>query len=112
MAGSYKVTPPDLGSCKSYEIFQKELAIWELTTPVLEEKMGAVIASLLPNDSKLKKDLKDKFFENVVIADLAKAGGLKLVKDFLDKELGEDDLEKKVRTNGMSLRTAREEAKI
>lgn len=98
MAGSYKVTPPDLGSCKSYEIFQKELAIWELTTPVPEEKMGAVIASMLPNDSKLKKDLKDKFFENVVITDLAKAGGLKLVKDFLDKELSEDDLEKRVRT--------------
>ena len=50
MAGSYKVTPPDLGSCKSYEIFQKELAVWELTTPVPEEKMGAVIASMLPVD--------------------------------------------------------------
>ena len=62
------------------------------------EKMGAVIASMLPNDSKLKKDLKDKFFENVVISDLAKTGGLKLVKEFLDKELSEDDLEKRVRT--------------
>ena len=99
MSASYKVTPPDLGSCKSFEIFQKELEIWELTTPVPEDKRGAVIASMLPNDSKLKKDLKDKFFENVVISDLAKAGGLQLVKDFLDKELGEDDLEKKVRTS-------------
>ena len=72
MAGSYKVTPPDLGSCKSYAIFQKELEIWELPTPVPEEKRGAVIASMLPNDSKLKKDLKDKFFENVVVSDLVK----------------------------------------
>ena len=53
---------------------------------------------MLSNESKLKKDQKDKFFENVVVSDLAKVGGLQLVKDFLDKELGEDDLEKKVRT--------------
>ena len=51
-------------------IFQKELEKWELTTPVPEEKMGAVITSMLPNDSKLKKDLKEKFFENVMISDL------------------------------------------
>ena len=60
--------------------------------------MGAIIASMLPNDSKHKKDLQDKFFENVVISDLGKVGGLSLVKEFLDKELGEDDLERNVRT--------------
>ena len=32
------------------------------------------------------------------IIDLAKEEGLKLVKDFLERELGEDDLEKQVRT--------------
>ena len=57
-----------------------------------------MIASTLPNDSKFKKDLKGKFFENIDIKKLAAEGGLKLVKDFLDKELGEDDLEKQVRT--------------
>ena len=62
---SYKVTPPDLRNSKSYELFKKELDIWEITTPVPEEKRGAVIAALLPNDCKLKKDLKDKFFETV-----------------------------------------------
>ena len=40
---SYKVTPPDLKEAKSYEIFLKELLIWEITTPVPEEKKGAVI---------------------------------------------------------------------
>ena len=95
---SYKVTPPDLKDSKSYELFLKELKIWEITTPVPEEKQGAVIASLLPNDCKLKKDLKDKFFERVDITKLAAKGGLKLVTEFLDEELGEDDLEKMVRT--------------
>ena len=98
MSQSFKITPPDLSACKSFEIFQKELQVWELTTDLPEEKRGAIIASMLPNDSKLKKDLKDKFFENVVISELAKKEGLKLVKDFLEKELGEGDLEKKVRT--------------
>ena len=32
------------------------------------------------------------------IVELAKEGGLKLVKEFLERELGEDDLEKQVRT--------------
>ena len=66
MSQSFKITPPDLSACKSFEIFQKELQVWELTTDLPEEKRGAIIASMLPNDSKLKKDLKDKFFENVV----------------------------------------------
>ena len=95
---SYKVTPPDLKASKSYELFKKELDIWEITTPVPEEKRGAVIAALLPNDCKLKKDLKDKFFETVNVQALASKEGLKLVKKFLDEELKEDDLEKQVRT--------------
>ena len=95
---SYKSLPPDLKDSKSYEIFKKELQIWEITTGVPEGKRGAVIAAKLPNDSKLKKDLKDKFFESVDIATLATKDGLDLVRNFLDRELGEDDLEKQVRT--------------
>ena len=95
---SYKVTPPDLKEAKSYEIYLKELLIWEITTPVPDEKKGAVIAGGLPNDSHLKKDLKDKFFENVDVNKLASKEGLGLVKAFLEEQLGEDELEKQVRT--------------
>ena len=90
---SYKVK-----NSKSYELFKKKLDILEITTPVPEEKQGAVIAALLPNDCKLKRDFKDKFFESVNVQVLASKEGLKLVKDFLDEELKEDDLEKQVRT--------------
>ena len=95
---SYKVLPPDLKDCKSYEVYLKELTIWETITDVPKAKQGAILAARLPNESKLKKDLKDKFFESVNVIDLAKEGGLELVKGFLEKELGEDDLEKQVRT--------------
>ena len=71
---------PDLKNSKSYELFKKELEIWEITTPVPEEKRGAVIAALLPNDCLLKKDLKDKFFETVDVQKLASNNGLELVK--------------------------------
>ena len=63
-----------------------------------EERRDAIIAGELPNDCKLRKDLRDKFFENVDIEKLATKEGLALVIQFLDKELGEDDLEKQVRT--------------
>ena len=95
---SYKVLPPDLKDCKSYEVYLKELTIWETITDVPKVKQGAILAARLPNESKLKKDLKDKFFESVDIVELAKEGGLKLVKEFLERELGEDLLEKQVRT--------------
>ena len=92
------MTPPDLKDCRSYDIFRKQLQIWELTTPVPEEKKGAIIAGNLPNDYEQKKDLKDKFFETADITKLASKDGLKLVRDFLDKELQEEDLDKQVRT--------------
>ena len=63
---SYKVTHPDQRNSKSYELFKKELDIWEITTPVPEEKRGAVIAALLPNDCQLKKDLKDKWIIQIL----------------------------------------------
>ena len=95
---SFRLLPPDFKDCKSYEVYRNELAIWETITDIPKEKRGVILAARLPNESKLKKDLKDKFFEGVEISDLAKEGGLRLVKEFLERELGEDDLEKQVRT--------------
>ena len=97
MAG-YKVTPPDLEDCKSFDTYKKRLLVWEATTPAPEEKRGAIIASTLPNTSRRwPKDLQDKFFEQVDGEALVLKNGLKLVKEFLEKELAEDDLCKMVR---------------
>ena len=97
MAG-YKVTPPDLESSKSFDVYLKQLKVWEATTPAPKEKHGAIIASTLPNDSKkFKSELQDKFYEQVDSEKLVTAEGLKLVTEFLKKELGEQDLDKMVR---------------
>ena len=63
MAG-YKVIPPDLEDCKSYDTYKKRLIVWEATTPAPDDKKGAIIAGTLPNDSaRWPKDLQDKIFE-------------------------------------------------
>ena len=94
----YKVIPPDLEECKNFDTYKKRLLVWEHTTPAPAEKRGAIIASTLPNNSKRwPKDLQDKFFEQVDGDALVLSNGLKLVKDFLEKELAEDDLSKMVR---------------
>ena len=60
--------------------------IWEASTPVPKASF--------PNDYRLKKTLKDTCYNTVVTEDLIKDDGLPLVKNFLNKELGEDDIAK------------------
>ena len=95
---TYRVQPPDLEECKSFDVYMTKLTVWEATTPAEVEKRGALIAASLPNKSvKYKKDLQDKFFEQVDGTKLVTKEGLALVKAFLKKELGEEDLYKSVR---------------
>ena len=94
----YKVIPPDLETCKSFDVYLKKLKVWESTTPAPKDKLGSIIASSLPNESKRwKKGLQDKFFEGVDSEVLVTSGGLELVRTFLTKELGEEELDKLVR---------------
>ena len=61
-------------------------------------KRGALIAASLPNNSvRYKRDLQDKFYEQVDSAQLITEEGLEIVKTWLKKELGEEDLYKCVR---------------
>ena len=89
---TYKVQPPDLEECKSFDVYMTKLTVWEATTPAENSKRGALIAASLP-----KKDLQDKFFEQVDGTKLVTEEGLELVKTNLKKELGESDLYKSVR---------------
>ena len=94
-----RVQPPDLKECKSFDVYMTELTVWE-ATPAEKSKRGALIAASLPNNSaRYKKDLQDKFFEQVDGTKLVLVieGGLEFVKTFLKKELGEADLYKSVR---------------
>ena len=95
---SYKVTPPDFETSSSYDVYLKRLKVWEATTPAPKATHGPIIAGTLPNESlKYGKDLQDKFYEWVDSEALCKEGGLELVREFLKKELGEEDLNKTIR---------------
>ena len=70
---SYKVTPPSLDECKTYDVFVKRLKVWEATTPAPKTTHGPIIAGGLPNESlKYGKGLQDKFFEQVDTDELVK----------------------------------------
>ena len=90
---NFRVLPPDSTDCRSCEVYRKELAIWDTSTDIPKEKRGAILAARLPEESKLKKDL-DRIFKSVEVIDLAKEGVLRLVNEFLERNLGEDNLEK------------------
>ena len=95
---TYRIEPPDLEKCKSFDVYLTKLTVWEATTPAEKSKRGPLIAASLPNNSvRYKKDLQDKFYEQVDSSKLIKDEGLEIVKTWLKKELGEEDLYKCVR---------------
>ena len=48
-------------------MYLAKLKVWETTTPADKSKMGALVAASLPNRSpSYKRDLQDKFHEQVV----------------------------------------------
>ena len=57
--------------------------------------MGAMVAPSLPNNSeKFKEELQDKLYRQIDDTRLVTEEGLKLVKDWLEKELAEEDFDK------------------
>ena len=92
-SGTFKVQPPDLRDVKSYDVYKSELRVWELITPVPEDKRGAVIAASLPNDCDLKRDLRSLVFEEIRSDELCSSRGLEKVIQVLDRELGKSEID-------------------
>ena len=91
----YKVTPPMLDDCRSFDVFMTKLSVWVSTIPA---QLGALVAASLPNQStKYKKYLQDKLFEQIKGDKLTAEGGFDKVKEWLEKESGEEILYKCVR---------------
>ena len=76
---------------KSYEQYKKELSAWRLVTDLKPEKQGIVVALSLPEEDGLK--IREKVFEEIKLEDLNVEGGLDTLIEFLDKQLGKDELE-------------------
>ena len=91
---STKITVPQYRVGKPYELFKNELLAWEAVTELDKKKRGIVVALALPDDDSCQ--LRAKLFDKFTVEDLNKDGGLQTVIDFLDKQLGTDDLADKL----------------
>ena len=80
-------------SGQNYELFKKEVKIWEKVTSVKEEARGMHILLNLPNQDKDPDGVKSKILEACDVDSLSSKDGLKNLLDMMDKYLGKDDIE-------------------
>ena len=79
------------------EVEHHGLRLWEVTSSnVPPGKRAMLIISSIPNKSKFKNGLGEKFWDKHSAEQVAGEDGLALVKQYLDKELGEKELYKMV----------------
>ena len=78
---------------KSYEIYKKELKLWQnRCAGVLDKKkLGYEVISALPDEDEL--GIKTKVLENVATDDIESDEGVKKITDYLDILLGKDELD-------------------
>ena len=85
---SVKINPPTLG--ENYERYKQELEAWKVITDVPKKKQGIAIALTLPDDHP--SGIRAKVFEEIKLTDLDKGTGLDSLLQFMDKNLGKDDI--------------------
>ena len=85
---SVKINPPRLG--ENYERYKQELEAWKVITDVPKKKQGIAIALTLPDDHP--SGIRAKVFEEIKLTDLDKGTGLDSLLQFMDKNLGKDDI--------------------
>ena len=81
---TYKMLPPILAECKSFEVFLRKLKVWAAFTCV-KAQLGMLVAESLQNSStKFKKDLQDKMSEQGIKTYVTITRGLEIVVNWLD----------------------------
>ena len=75
-------------------MYKKKLNLWEMTSDIPFPKRAAIIIHSLPDKSKFKNRLAEKFLNKHFVEQMTGEEGLVLVKRFLEKELGEKELHK------------------
>ena len=88
---STKVNPPSFAKTKSYRRYKQELLAWKEVTEVTAERQGIVVALTLPEDDET--GIRERVFDEIKLEDLKKADGFQTLLNYLDKQLGKDDLE-------------------
>ena len=90
MATKLNYNPPSYKNCSSYEHFKVLVEAWAAVTDVPAEKRAVVLALSLEG---CEGNICEKVFASVKLVDMKKDDGLEKVLEFLDAELGKDDLE-------------------
>ena len=93
ITASSKIPTPSYTTGQNYELFKKEINIWEKITSIEKDKQGLHVLLNLPGKDRDPHGIKDKLLEVCDIDDLGKDDGLKSLLATMDKYLGKDDLE-------------------
>ena len=87
---SVKYVPPPSLKGKPYEQYRIELDLLESITEVAAEKRCGTVAFSLPEDHE--SHIREKVFNEIPLADMNKAEGLKTLTTFMDGVLKKDDI--------------------
>ena len=82
--------------CHANDNYKKKLHAWEMTCGIPPERRGMILLNSIPNKSKFKDGLANKFVDIHSSDQMLGVEGYELLKRFLDKELGEKKIYKMV----------------
>ena len=81
--------PPALDKGKCFEIYWKEILVWEELTDLPKSKQGIVVAlSLLVDD---ETHIRERVFDQILLQDLKTDDGLIILLNALDKPCEKDE---------------------
>lgn len=95
MASSTRLPTPSFTTGQSYELYKKEVTIWENITSVEAKNRALHLLLALPGKDKDREGIKDKLLETIKTEDLKKETGVKYLTECMDKFLAKDVLETK-----------------
>ena len=81
---------PNVREGMSYELYRKELLAWSEVTDINRNNQGIMVALSLPETDDMP--VREKLFNEISVADLKSDDGLSTLLEFLDQNLGKDDL--------------------
>ena len=89
---SSRLPTPSFVSGQSYELYKKEVAVWEKCTSIAADQRALHLLLSLPGKDKDKTGIKDKLLETFKIDEIKVATGVQLLLVHMDKYLAKDTL--------------------
>ena len=89
---SARLSTPTYFSENSYELYKKEVSLWETVTSVDKKQRAVHLLLALPASDKDKNGIRDKLLETVDIAELKADDGVEKLLKIMDTYLAKDTL--------------------